>query len=48
MLEDKHVVLVPGSGFGEQGYGHFRIVFLPPEDVIEQAFDAMRDFISNS
>jgi alanine-synthesizing transaminase len=57
--DDKHFVLnllnktgiltVHGSGFGELGKGHFRIVYLPNEQVLEEAMDRLRDFmISNN
>ena len=33
------VVVVPGSGFGQRpGTQHFRVVFLPEEDTLEQAY----------
>ncbi|MAF89068.1 MAG: aminotransferase class I/II-fold pyridoxal phosphate-dependent enzyme [archaeon] len=45
LLEEKHVLTVHGSGFGEQyGGDHFRIVFLPPMETLENAFDKLEDF----
>jgi alanine-synthesizing transaminase len=39
VIRETGVVIVPGSGFGQRpGTNHFRVVFLPPEDVLEQAF----------
>jgi alanine-synthesizing transaminase len=39
LIRDYGVVVVPGSGFGQvPGTKHFRVVFLPPEDVLERAF----------
>ncbi len=36
------VVIVPGSGFGAlAGDGHFRVVFLPPEDTLDRALDGI-------
>jgi len=39
---------VHGSGFGELGRGHFRIVYLPNEQVLEEAMDKLRDFVNDS
>jgi len=39
LLKETGVVVVPGSGFGQvEGTQHFRVVFLPPEDVLEKAY----------
>jgi len=47
VLENAHVLLVPGSGFGEEyGKGHFRSVFLPDIGILARAFDALEDFMS--
>ncbi|OIO22384.1 hypothetical protein AUJ65_06340 [Candidatus Micrarchaeota archaeon CG1_02_51_15] len=46
LLKEKGVLTVFGSGFAEaQGSKHFRIVFLPPEDVLNPAFDAIEEFM---
>jgi len=37
---------VHGSGFGELGKGHFRIVYLPNEQVLEQAMDKLAGFVN--
>ncbi|MDD5087219.1 MAG: aminotransferase class I/II-fold pyridoxal phosphate-dependent enzyme [bacterium] len=40
------VVVVPGSGFGQvPGTKHFRVVFLPPEEILEKAFRQIADFM---
>ncbi|MBQ8035732.1 MAG: aminotransferase class I/II-fold pyridoxal phosphate-dependent enzyme [Proteobacteria bacterium] len=46
LLEAKGVVVVPGSGFDyhEPGVGYFRIVFLPDEAVLSEAFDKIAEF----
>jgi alanine-synthesizing transaminase len=37
---------VPGSGFGQKpGTKHYRIVFLPPEEMLRQAYSQIRDFM---
>ena len=42
VIREAGVVIVPGSGFGQKpGTQHFRVVFLPPEDVLERAFDGI-------
>ena len=46
LLKETGVTLVHGSGFGEDyGSSHFRMVFLPPLDVLEEAFEKIRGFI---
>jgi len=46
LLKQKYVLVVHGSGFGEKpGTRHIRIVFLPPEPVLNSAYDAMTEFI---
>ena len=42
VIRETGVVIVPGSGFGQRpGTQHFRVVFLPPEDVLDRAFDGI-------
>ena len=46
LLHQEHVLLVHGSGFSPiHGSGHFRIVALPPEDVLNEAFDRIDRFM---
>ncbi len=45
LLIETGVLLVPGSGFGQKpGSQHFRIVLLPPNEVIEKAFSHIEKF----
>ncbi len=45
LLKATGVVVVPGSGFGQvPGTKHFRVVFLPPENVLEKAYKAIGEF----
>jgi aspartate/methionine/tyrosine aminotransferase len=44
LLEEK-VFLVYGSGFGPLGANHVRLVFLPPIDVLEEAFTRIEKFV---
>ena len=46
LLHEEGVLVVHGSGFGvEYGSGHFRAVFLPPPDVLNEAFDKLEAFM---
>lgn len=46
LLLQKHVLVVHGSGFGQKpGTKHFRIVFLPDEKTLGQAYAAIADFM---
>lgn len=45
LIRETGVVIVPGSGFGQvPGTQHFRIVFLPPENILEKAYKAIAQF----
>jgi alanine-synthesizing transaminase len=45
LIKETGVVVVPGSGFGQvPGTSHFRIVFLPPENILEKAYKAIAKF----
>ncbi|MBL1217518.1 MAG: aminotransferase class I/II-fold pyridoxal phosphate-dependent enzyme [Planctomycetes bacterium] len=42
VIRETGVVIVPGSGFGQRpGTGHFRIVFLPPDEILTAAFERL-------
>jgi len=45
-LQEKHVLVVHGSGFSYTKKNHLRIVFLPPPEVITEACKKLREFIS--
>jgi alanine-synthesizing transaminase len=48
LLKETGVLIVNGSGFDPvYGKDHARIVFLPPIEELEQAFDAMEEFMKN-
>lgn len=47
LLEEKHVLVVPGSGFNFATKDHFRIVFLPQIDELEHAAKLIRGFFSH-
>jgi len=45
LLKETGVVVVPGSGFGQvPGTQHFRVVFLPPENILEKAYTKIAKF----
>lgn len=47
LLQQQHVLCVHGSGFGQRpGTRHMRIVFLPQEELLEQAYAKITDFIA--
>jgi alanine-synthesizing transaminase len=47
LLLQKHVLCVHGSGFGQRpDTHHMRIVFLPQEDLLQQAYASITEFIS--
>jgi aspartate/methionine/tyrosine aminotransferase len=47
LLEQKGVLTVHGSGFGEQyGSGHFRLVYLPDLKVLDSAMNKIQEFVS--
>ncbi|WP_297461759.1 pyridoxal phosphate-dependent aminotransferase [Thermococcus sp.] len=45
VLHEAHVLFVHGSGFGRAGAWHFRIVFLPPMEILEEAMDNFEAFM---
>jgi len=46
VLSSTGVVFVPGSGFGvEYGAGHFRAVYLPSPEIIDDAMNRLEDFL---
>ncbi len=47
LLKATGVVVVPGNGFGKRpGTNYFRYVILPPEDILEKAFNAIGKYIT--
>ena len=46
LLHEEYLLVVHGSGFSpEMGKGHFRIVYLPDEDLLNEAFDRIDRFL---
>ena len=49
LLHKKHVLAVHGSGFSQTyGKGHFRIVFLPSESILQDALDRIESFLAET
>ena len=47
LLMTKQVLFVHGSGFDEvYGKGHFRTVFLPPIELMDEAFNRLEEFMN--
>ncbi len=45
LIKETGVVIVPGNGFGQvPGTQHFRVVFLPPEEILEKAYQKIGEF----
>ena len=45
LIRETGVVIVPGSGFGQfPGTHHFRVVFLPNEQILEKAYKSIGEF----
>ena len=45
-LREKRVLIVPGSGFNWKEPDHFRVVYLPRIEVLEDACNGLKDFLS--
>jgi alanine-synthesizing transaminase len=49
LLHKEHVLVVHGSGFSPKlGKGHFRIVYLPNVQILNQAFDRIERFLQDT
>jgi len=47
LLIQEHVLMVQGSGFNIDDKQHFRIVFLPREDTLEEAIGKLGNFLEH-
>ena len=45
LLHEKHILIVPGSGFDYPDQAHFRVVMLPDSDAIAKAISDIGDFL---
>ena len=49
LLHEEHILTVHGSGFSNKyGKGHFRIVILPTEKILEEALGRIEKFLSKT
>ncbi|OLS28519.1 MAG: Glutamate-pyruvate aminotransferase AlaA [Candidatus Heimdallarchaeota archaeon LC_2] len=49
LLESKKILFVHGSGFGEEyGNSHFRMVYLPQPDILEDGLSRLADFLKEN
>ena len=46
LLREKRILVVQGSGFNLPDHNHFRLVFLPNEEVLAEALDGIAEFLS--
>jgi alanine-synthesizing transaminase len=46
LLEEKHVLVAPGSSFNTRYTDHFRITTLPDVDTLDQVFDRIDDLLA--
>ena len=45
LIKETGVIVVPGTGFGQKpGTKHFRVVFLPQDEVLEKAYKSIGTF----
>lgn len=47
LLEQEHVLVVPGSGFNIPRTNHLRLTFLPPEDIMHEVFVRMERVLNH-
>ena len=47
LLHEKHILIVPASGFDWSGNDHFRIVMLPEAEILSRAIADIGDFLSD-
>ena len=48
LLDEKHILIIPGSGFSCKDNSHFRIVMLPEESELRNAMKSIGDFLCKS
>lgn len=47
LLEEKHVVTVSGTGFGQKGEGFIRISYAISEENIEEGLKRIQEFVES-
>ncbi len=48
LLYKKHILAVFGTGFGYPKPDHFRIVFLPPLEILEESFNKLEEYVKEN
>jgi alanine-synthesizing transaminase len=48
LLYKKQILTVFGTGFGYPKPDHLRIVFLPPIEVLEEAFNKLEEYVKEN
>ena len=46
LLREKKILLIPGKGFNWHAPDHFRVIYLPRIEVLEDATTKLADFLS--
>jgi alanine-synthesizing transaminase len=46
-LQEKHILLVHGTGFNWKEPDHFRVVFLPEKNILTEAFSRLKHFLED-
>ena len=46
LLREKHILIIHGGGFNWKQPDHFRVVYLPRVEVLEQASKKIADFLN--
>jgi len=44
LILDHGIIMVHGSGFGQEDYNHVRIVFLPQDEMLETAYARIAEY----
>lgn len=47
LLESKHVIVTPGSAFGEKGRFHFRISYATSTDTISEGIPKINEYVKS-
>ena len=45
LFKEKDVLFNLGSGYGPSGFGHFRLLLLPEQKIIDEALDKLEEFL---
>ncbi len=48
VLHKKQILFVHGTGFGYETPDHFRVVFLPPMNTLEEAYDKLEEYVKET